>query len=205
MKIEWTKVTWYSKLLAVILFLSIIPSLTFYIGRQYEITSASYSALAENQSVTLTVKKANPGAPKYGIIYLAENPGDVSPGCNDNGEHFEYACVNDEVIKTYQLAKKKYIDVTSYLETQLKKAQGDENASREYAAAIKLLNDYDHSWAVYIENLCSVRNIPLNVVGIGMWNTSGLDCQLDETKKYIDELDSFETEIQNRVYIDSQL
>ncbi len=36
MKIELNKVTWYSKLLAVILFLFILPGLTFYIGRQYE-------------------------------------------------------------------------------------------------------------------------------------------------------------------------
>lgn len=206
MKIEWNKVTWYSKLLAIILFLLAIPSLTFYIGKEYEKTLASYVLLPENQSPISTTKNdTNPEPPRYGIVYMAENPGYVTPGCNDGGERFEYACVNDKVIKTSQVAKKKYIDVTTYLETQLKKAQGDENTSGEYATAIKLLKDYDYSWSTYVKNLCSIRNVPLNVIGIGMWNTSGLDCRLDETKKYIDELDSFKTEIQHRVYIDSQL
>ena len=35
MKIVWNQVTWYSKLLAVILFVFVIPALTFYIGMQY--------------------------------------------------------------------------------------------------------------------------------------------------------------------------
>ena len=35
MNIEWNKVTWYSKLAAVIFFLGVLPVLTFYIGTQY--------------------------------------------------------------------------------------------------------------------------------------------------------------------------
>jgi hypothetical protein len=38
MKIIWNQVTWYSKLLAVIFFIIIVPALTFYIGKQYQIT-----------------------------------------------------------------------------------------------------------------------------------------------------------------------
>lgn len=38
MKIEWNKVTWYSKLAAVILFIGILPVWTFYLGTQYEKT-----------------------------------------------------------------------------------------------------------------------------------------------------------------------
>ncbi len=34
MNIKWNKVTWYSKLLAAILFLGVFPALTFYIGRE---------------------------------------------------------------------------------------------------------------------------------------------------------------------------
>lgn len=37
MKIEFNKVTWYSKLGAAILFLVIVPILAFYIGRQYQL------------------------------------------------------------------------------------------------------------------------------------------------------------------------
>lgn len=35
---QWNTVTWYSKLGAVILFLFVVPILTFYIGREYERT-----------------------------------------------------------------------------------------------------------------------------------------------------------------------
>ncbi len=36
--IVFNKVTWYSKLAAVILFLLVVPTLTFYIGTQYQLT-----------------------------------------------------------------------------------------------------------------------------------------------------------------------
>lgn len=36
MKIEFNKVTWYSRLTAEIVFLLVIPVLAFYIGRQFE-------------------------------------------------------------------------------------------------------------------------------------------------------------------------
>jgi len=38
MNIKWNEVTWYSKLLAVILFLLVVPYLTFYIGKEYQKT-----------------------------------------------------------------------------------------------------------------------------------------------------------------------
>ncbi len=45
MKIEWNKVTWYSKLGAILLFIFVVPIVTFYIGTQYEKT---VSLLGEN-------------------------------------------------------------------------------------------------------------------------------------------------------------
>ncbi|MEI8061920.1 MAG: hypothetical protein WCG97_01325 [bacterium] len=38
MTIKFNKVTWYSKLAALILFILVVPTLTFYIGREYERT-----------------------------------------------------------------------------------------------------------------------------------------------------------------------
>lgn len=38
MSIKFNEVTWYSKLGAIILFILVVPCLTFYIGRQYEAT-----------------------------------------------------------------------------------------------------------------------------------------------------------------------
>ncbi len=37
--VKWNEVTWYSKLLAAILFIGAIPTLCFYIGMQYQLAS----------------------------------------------------------------------------------------------------------------------------------------------------------------------
>ncbi len=37
-EIEWNKVTWYSRLLALVLFLGVIPAIAFYIGVEYQKT-----------------------------------------------------------------------------------------------------------------------------------------------------------------------
>ncbi len=34
--VEWNRVTWYSKLLAIVIFIGVIPTLTFYIGMKYQ-------------------------------------------------------------------------------------------------------------------------------------------------------------------------
>jgi hypothetical protein len=36
--ISFNKVTWYSKLLAIVFFLGVMPALSFYIGMQYQAT-----------------------------------------------------------------------------------------------------------------------------------------------------------------------
>lgn len=48
MTIQWNTVTWYSKLGAIILFILVVPMLTFYIGIQYEKTAAIYDGLSSN-------------------------------------------------------------------------------------------------------------------------------------------------------------
>lgn len=44
MTIVWNKVTWYSKLLAAIFFIFVVPIITFYIGKAYENTRLSIKA-----------------------------------------------------------------------------------------------------------------------------------------------------------------
>lgn len=44
MSIKWNKYTWYSKLLAVIFFIGVLPAWTFYLGMQYEATERSLAA-----------------------------------------------------------------------------------------------------------------------------------------------------------------
>ena len=36
MKIKWNKVTWYSKLAAIIFFIGVLPATTFYLGMAYQ-------------------------------------------------------------------------------------------------------------------------------------------------------------------------
>lgn len=45
-KIQWNEVTWYSKLFAILFFLGVVPSLSFYIGTQYELTRVSLQNLS---------------------------------------------------------------------------------------------------------------------------------------------------------------
>lgn len=52
MRIEWNKVTWYSKLGAIILFIFIVPILCFYIGMRYEQTREVVSINEVNKNDT---------------------------------------------------------------------------------------------------------------------------------------------------------
>jgi hypothetical protein len=65
MKIEWNRITWYSKLGAIILFILVIPILTFYIGIQYEKTTnilnstSSYSSLSNSVPIDTSLRPIN--------------------------------------------------------------------------------------------------------------------------------------------------
>jgi len=48
--IEWNRVTWYSKLGAIILFLGVIPALCFYIGTQYEVIAVTATPTYQEQT-----------------------------------------------------------------------------------------------------------------------------------------------------------
>ncbi len=56
MKIKWNKVTWYSRWGAIILFIILLPILTFYIGRRYEETLQILNA----EPLQFSVVKASP-------------------------------------------------------------------------------------------------------------------------------------------------
>ncbi|HVM73765.1 MAG TPA: hypothetical protein VMU13_02740 [Candidatus Paceibacterota bacterium] len=68
--IKWNEVTWYSRLLAIILFIGVIPTLFFYIGMQYEaiegksttsptIQSTASQTLNTSQMGTIALQCAN--------------------------------------------------------------------------------------------------------------------------------------------------
>ena len=65
---QFNVVTWYSKLLSIIFFIAVVPTLTFYIGQQYQLTiDAQGGQSLEWSQVTPTVKKEEPSVPKIDI------------------------------------------------------------------------------------------------------------------------------------------
>jgi hypothetical protein len=52
-KVKWHKVTWYSKLSAVIFFIGILPIWTFYLGTQYELTMMVAENTYDDESVSV--------------------------------------------------------------------------------------------------------------------------------------------------------
>lgn len=87
MTIVWNKVTWYSKLLAAIFFIFVVPAVTFHIGKTYEATRieiASYSnptsvtetdsinAMPQNMDLSTTASSVNSGI--YGVALIGETP-----------------------------------------------------------------------------------------------------------------------------------
>lgn len=85
-RIQWNEVTWYSKLGAIILFILVVPALTFYIGTEYEKTMSvthslsipvSYQPASSVPSlpVTAPTKSISPStsAHQQGTVTMADN------------------------------------------------------------------------------------------------------------------------------------
>ncbi len=51
--IEWNKVTWYSKLGAIIFFIAVLPALSFYIGVKYEQAKVANTSISSYVSVPI--------------------------------------------------------------------------------------------------------------------------------------------------------
>jgi hypothetical protein len=74
MHIVWNKVTWYSKLAAVIFFIAVFPTLTFYIGREYQETVGILSTKSETQKVVVSANSEEIDSGIYGIVYKKGTP-----------------------------------------------------------------------------------------------------------------------------------
>ena len=88
MKIKWNKYTWYSKMLAVVFFIGVMPVLSFYIGTQYQgaLYDADYVTPSElgnsianhHPSTATSTDSGNPSQPSQGkIVTQADNMGTV--------------------------------------------------------------------------------------------------------------------------------
>ena len=82
-KIEWNKVTWYSKLLALILFVA-LPFIGFYYGMEYEKTLTSIDKEPSTTPGSLASGSADTAADYYG------NPAQWQSDSNNNGFSISY-------------------------------------------------------------------------------------------------------------------
>ncbi len=63
-QVKWNEVTWYSKLVAIVLFAGVVPALSFYIGLQYERTIVASGPMVH------TILSAAPEHPKENLFSI---------------------------------------------------------------------------------------------------------------------------------------
>jgi hypothetical protein len=61
--VKWNEVTWYSKLGAIILFVGVIPALSFYIGMQYQAVKDMQDSTKHEISFTPKIFQASSSPP----------------------------------------------------------------------------------------------------------------------------------------------
>jgi len=140
MNIKWNEVTWYSRLLAILLFLFVVPYLTFYIGREYQKTFEVNADILSNYSIpansmfesTSSVNEFKTGSSTVdGITFEFKIPREFTEQKGDNviwasqetldlghGEKLNFSVLNDvssknDLIKK-ETALKSYIGEPGY-------------------------------------------------------------------------------------------
>lgn len=115
-KIEWHKVTWYSKILAGIILLGALPVLTFYIGAQYEETVQSVESTSKPSTIVITSNKED-----LTIWNILLN------NCSDNNKKMDTSspesmsnCAEKEQRRTETEMNQLYTRVLSYADNMAK-------------------------------------------------------------------------------------
>ncbi len=67
MNIQFNVVTWYSKLLSIIFFIAVLPALTFYIGRQYELATNIQAGPSDPVPTSIIFVKKEKEEPKIDV------------------------------------------------------------------------------------------------------------------------------------------
>jgi hypothetical protein len=97
--IKWNKVTWYSRLGAIILFIGVVPVLTFYVGVQYQLTLSSQQLQTPHSS-------AQPTASKSVLPSSSRKNEGTDSYSSPNGEYTAMTYSNEDgAIETYILDK----------------------------------------------------------------------------------------------------
>ncbi len=95
-KIVWNKVTWYSKLLAAIFFIFVIPVLTFKIGTEYAYTKILLQSFTIQSIPSAQVQSVNTSGVESGIFTHVTT---VSPSCETQSACEERIYTGQIVIK----------------------------------------------------------------------------------------------------------
>jgi uncharacterized protein YecT (DUF1311 family) len=132
--IIWNKVTWYSKLLAVIFFIGVLPAWTFCIGRQYQETKDIYKSIKPMES-------------------LATSPHQEESYCSDTSPGGFVQCQRGELNKADSEMNVVYNKTISFFD----RAIGVENI-KYYAPVVESLIKSQKSWLDYVDKSCEVES-----------------------------------------------
>ncbi len=96
--IEWTKVTWYSRLGALLLFMGVVPVLCFYIGTQYALTqTSSQHPVAATSPLGAVAQIDTSTKPEWVVVeHIAQNyrisfPNDLTVGNASYPAGYDYS------------------------------------------------------------------------------------------------------------------
>jgi len=155
-KIEFNKVTWYSKLLAVIVLLIGVPLLSFYIGIQYQNTVE----VIHSQKETLEFIQQNKNidnATKKDDSYICLN------AVHGNSPQFKKdlaLCESSEAMKAESAMNILYKNIMSKMDYLMKDTQEDARELKEIKDFRQNIILSQQSWLKYMKNECNVQGFP---------------------------------------------
>ncbi len=186
MKIEFNKVTWYSKLGAILLFLLVVPILTFYIGRQYEALREAYAAPA-----AVSVAKHAPAKDDY--VAALPSDKDAPEGCsNPETQELMDMCAGYRASQAESAMQDSYQKALTNIESM--STPGSGYLGMPPPAYLK--DDFAASqaaWMKYRDTDCKVASD--TVEGGSMQPMVASTCETQLTIERTKELDSFSTDI----------
>ncbi len=71
--VQWHEVTWYSKLGAIIIFVGVVPALSFYIGTQYQLTKEVFVTVPQESTLEYAPKVGKQQEKNFGYAPSAED------------------------------------------------------------------------------------------------------------------------------------
>ena len=148
MKIKWNEYTWYSKLLAVLFFIGVLPAWTFYVGVQYEQT---VTLLTQTNSVQQNSIERNPTL--HPTSTAVSSVTDVAQ-CSDQTDVGMASCAEAAFQANDSKLNALYNEVVTSLNNGI--AKGDSN-SIAFSSLKDSLVKSEKSWIAYRDSYCTAQ------------------------------------------------